>query len=143
MEHQEVISSLSHNAISCIENTIILIRTGSQYDLVVTRLESLLVAVRRVNEISPLSWGFEVSEKLELVITLLINSLDNEVSSARPVGRPKIEISISNVEYLLSLKFKVTVIADILGVSTDTIFRRLRASGISVSAQLSAKLIDT
>ena len=46
-------------------------------------------------------------------------------------GRPAIDVDITDVEYLRNLRFTWTKIADILGISRSTLYRRLDEEGIS------------
>lgn len=46
-------------------------------------------------------------------------------------GRPAIDVDITDVEYLRNLRFTWTKIADILGISRSTLYRRLNEEGIS------------
>lgn len=49
-------------------------------------------------------------------------------------GRPTLVIEKQRLEFLLGSQFSVPFIADLLGVSTRTIFRRMQKYGLSVSA---------
>ena len=49
----------------------------------------------------------------------------------RGVGRPRLLISLEDVEFLRGLNFKWTKISDILGVSRSTLYRRLDEAGVS------------
>jgi len=62
-----------------------------------------------------------------------INILENRESKR---GRPKINIPIANIENLLTLNFHASKIAEMYGVSQDTIYRRLQENNISVSIDL-------
>ena len=42
------------------------------------------------------------------------------------VGRPKVEVDLDDVEFLLSLKLSVTKVAEILMISRSTIYRRMK-----------------
>ena len=44
------------------------------------------------------------------------------------VGRPKVEVDLDDVEFLLSLKLSVTKVAEILMISRSTIYRRMKES---------------
>ena len=49
----------------------------------------------------------------------------------RQPGRPAIDVDMNEVEYLRSLRFTWTKIANILGISRSTLYRRLDEEGIS------------
>lgn len=49
----------------------------------------------------------------------------------RSVGRPTIEVDVCDIEYLRSLRFSWTKIANILGISRSTLYRRLSEEEIS------------
>ena len=53
------------------------------------------------------------------------------VNNIRSTGRPKIFIDIEEVELLRRLRFRWTKIAELLGVSHATLYRRLEEEGIS------------
>ena len=48
----------------------------------------------------------------------------------RTVGRPRIPVDLEDVEFLHSLRFSWVQIADILGISQSTLYRRLDEEGI-------------
>lgn len=60
---------------------------------------------------------------------------DGETSHA--VGRPRIPICIEEVEFLRSLHLKWNQIADILEVSRQTLYRRIKEEGIFLDLQFS------
>ncbi len=45
-------------------------------------------------------------------------------------GRPPLEVSVDDIEYLRGLRFTWTKIAEILGISRSTLYRRLEQEGI-------------
>jgi len=49
------------------------------------------------------------------------------------LGRPKVDVDLDDVEFLRSLKLTWTMVADVLGVSKSTIFRRMTEEGRVVS----------
>ena len=55
--------------------------------------------------------------------------------SCRSPGRPLLAVSIEDIEYLRSLQFSWTKIAQILGISRSTLYRRLEESGIQQDVQ--------
>ncbi len=55
----------------------------------------------------------------------------------RPSRRPLLEVSIEEVEYLRSLHFSWTKIAEIVGVSRSTLYRRLDQENIAQSTSYS------
>ena len=129
-----ILTALSVNTLSCIQGCRASLDVASSFELIVTRLESLLLAVTTVNDINPFPWAVPVIERLELAISLLTNEIErNSIPHSGRMGRPSIEIPISSLEYLLSLKFNVPSIAQFYGVSKNTVFRRLHANGLSVS----------
>ena len=59
------------------------------------------------------------------------------VSFYRSPGRPLLEVSIEEVEYLHSLHFSWTNIAEIMGISRSTLYRRLDQEDIDQSVSYS------
>ena len=55
--------------------------------------------------------------------------------SCKSPGRPLLAVSIEDIEYLRSLQFSWTKIAQILGISRSTLYRRLEESGIQQDVQ--------
>ncbi len=53
-------------------------------------------------------------------------------------GRPSLDVSSEQVEYLLSIGFSCPDIASVIGVSLSTIRRRMTQSGLSVRALYSS-----
>lgn len=49
------------------------------------------------------------------------------------IGRPKLEISIEEIEYLRGMRFSWTKIAEVLGISRSTLYRKLEEEGLSSS----------
>ena len=47
------------------------------------------------------------------------------------VGRPRLRVDLEDIEFLLGLRFSYTQIANILGVSQATLYRRLEEEGVS------------
>lgn len=41
------------------------------------------------------------------------------------LGRPKVDVDLDDVEFLRLLKLTWTMVADVLGVSKSTVFRRM------------------
>ena len=56
-------------------------------------------------------------------------------SSCRSPGRPFLAVSIEDIEYLRRLRFSSTKIAQILGISRSTLYRRLEESGVQQDVQ--------
>lgn len=59
----------------------------------------------------------------------LFHSSNNESSTT--AGRPKVNVDIEDIEFLLSLRFSYTKIATLLGISRSTLYRRLEEEGLS------------
>ena len=59
------------------------------------------------------------------------------VINRHAVGRPAINVDIRDIEYLRSLRFTWTKIAEILGISRSTLYRRLQEEGLSQDATYS------
>jgi len=93
----------------------------------VTRLESAILA-SQINLPAPV-YGVYV-HLLEDALRLLINEVNSLNCNA--VGRPKIEIQQSQLEYLLSMRFNAIQIAKYYRVSRCTVFRRLNDYNLSV-----------
>ena len=53
-------------------------------------------------------------------------------STYRTNGRPRLSVSMDDVEFLRSLRFSWTNVANVLGISRSTLYRRLNAEGVSV-----------
>ena len=58
------------------------------------------------------------------------------VRSTGSVGRPRVEISKDQLDYLFEYELKTPDIAEALGVSVNTIKRRLREFNISIRGTL-------
>jgi len=96
-------------------------------DRVVISLESLLLLIEEAN-------GFEDFEAVHALIREAIDTLENTTFRRR--GRPAFTINTSSIESLLSMNFRLTQIAKMLGVSVRTLHRRLSIAEISVSSVL-------
>lgn len=57
------------------------------------------------------------------------------ISIPRTPGRPLLDVSIEKVEYLRGLQFSWTKIADILGISRSTLYRRLEQESIDLTCR--------
>jgi AraC-like DNA-binding protein len=117
-------------AINCITQCITLLNDQTNTDIVVQRLESLLLAsssfITRPQVIA------RMESIIEEVITLL-ETTDESPCSTLPRGRPSIKIDVGAVEQLMSLNFKATQIAQLIGISIRTLHRKLREAGLSVT----------
>jgi transcriptional regulator of acetoin/glycerol metabolism len=100
-------------------------------DRVITRLDSVVEAIQSVREYYHLQWADEVLN----LLWQAINGLDLDIfpSISRAAGRPKILVPTHAIENLLAMNFTVEKIACMLGISRDTVFRRMRENGLSVS----------
>jgi DNA-binding NtrC family response regulator len=101
-------------------------------DLAIVRIESLIEAISSVNSYVEFSWSQNATQLLLKIIQELEHVADS-VEHRSEVGRPKIHIPIHAIENLMELNFNVPRIASMLGVSRDTIFRRMKENGLSVS----------
>ena len=50
------------------------------------------------------------------------------------IGRPRLEITLQQIAYLLNPYFSCPTLSDILGVSLSTVRRRMTEYGLSISA---------
>jgi len=71
------------------------------------------------------------------LIREVIDSLES-VNLKKP-GRPNFMLNMCNIENLLSMNFRLTEIAKIIGVSVRTLHRRLSAAETSVRLKLFAR----
>ena len=94
---------------------------------VITKLDSVISALDSLADISIFS---RLRQLIEQSIHILEGQIDN--FNGQGVGRPKQHISVSTLEHLLAMNFRVTQIAEMYGVSSKTIFRRLKEAGLSV-----------
>ena len=62
----------------------------------------------------------------------------------RQVGRPSLDIEIEDIEFLRSLRFSLTAIAEILKVSRSTIYRRMEEYGVPFDkySNISDRVLD-
>lgn len=129
------------SARTCIGDCLSLLETEGSEELVVVRLDSLIFAIESLTSenTTQFSWAGSTLELLERAVALLVNFCEiNPRSPQRflKAGRPTIQIQFSNLEYLLSLRFRVKDIAEFYGVSRYTISRRLRENGTSVTTDI-------
>lgn len=113
-----------------INNCITTFDSGQNDDLVIVQLERLHTLILRVAESG--SVVDVLLEKIDEAMDLLTTEIDNP-QERNNVGRPRLIIPISSVEYLLSIGFRAKEISKIFGVSKETIFRRMREQGMAVS----------
>jgi len=119
--------SIKNNILSLLNNCIEKLNTNEEnnIDQVVTIIKYL---IENVEEHRDFAWSCSI-------LLLLVQASDilcyhNFMSSFN--GRPRIEIPKENLEYLLSLNFRVPHIAGMYNVSTKTIFRRMKENNLSV-----------
>ena len=62
----------------------------------------------------------------------------------RNVGRPRCNVDIEDIEFLRTLKFSYTKIAEILKVSRSTLYRKMEEEGVSFNqySQVSDQVLD-
>jgi len=125
--------SLSSIALACVNNCQQLISEPVNYEIILIKLDSLLSALHRSIDHTAIPWVSAVINKLEVAISILEQEIDGTSSTNSSIGHPRFHIPVSNVEFMLSVNFKATDIAKFYGVSKETIFRRMRAAGISVN----------
>ena len=53
------------------------------------------------------------------------------------MGRPKEEIDMDDVDLLRSFRFSMTKVAELLGVSRSTLYRRMEEEGVSTTMRYS------
>ena len=58
------------------------------------------------------------------------------------LGRPKLDVSVEQLEHLLNIGLNCPSIASLLGMSLRTIRRRMSEFGLSVRARLSNSQLD-
>jgi transcriptional regulator of acetoin/glycerol metabolism len=75
----------------------------------------------------------ELIEIIEEASELLNSELLLDAPESKRCGRPMIHLPVQELEHLLSMNFSVPQMAIMFGVSRDTIFRRMRSAGLSVS----------
>ena len=57
--------------------------------------------------------------------------LSNSPTCSHPVGRPSIDVDMRDIEFLRGLRFSWTKVAEVLGISRSTLYRRLSEEGIT------------
>ncbi len=69
--------------------------------------------------------------------TLFIQAIfsSNVFCFCRARGRPALDVSVEDIEYLRGMRFSWTKIAEILGISRSTLYRRLEEEGIECDRQ--------
>jgi len=131
---ESTVHDLTSVAITVIEQCSGLITRQQSIDLAITRLESLQDAIALVSESQEIAWAIEISDLIETAVSILVEVIGLSAPSSRNrAGRPKLEISANTIETLLGMKFRVPIIAAMIGVSKETIFRRMREAGLSVT----------
>jgi len=125
---------LSTEVLSFVNYGLRAVSNPESYDLLVVRLESVEHAINTYMEEFCIPWGDAVLNIINTIILLIMPQIE---SMPEPVlGRPPFFIPISNIECLLSLRFKAVDIAKLYSVSKDTIHRRMKAHNLSVSIAL-------
>lgn len=101
----------------------------TNWDFVVSRVDSALLAISDISSIYSIPWAHSISQQLELVTELL---LESEHMGQKRRGRPKVALPVTTIESLVSMNFKVPEIAKMFNVSVTTVFRTMRENNISV-----------
>jgi DNA invertase Pin-like site-specific DNA recombinase len=115
---------------NCITQCISLLHDPLNCDIVITRLESVLLAADMLNYETRGMERFrdlivEAIERLQDADTINCFELGR-------VGRPRVAVDIETVAELLSMRFTTTKIAEMMRISVRTIKRRMKNHGISV-----------
>lgn len=108
-------------------------------DYVMFRMDQISQHLFRMSIDTPV---FHEVQRSLAVVTSLLSEAEGNMHSATPCtsqqatgGRPKFEISMEQLQYLVDWDLTSRDIAEALGVSQSTIKRRLREYGISVKGQ--------
>jgi len=120
--------SLAVSFLQSVINCQNLINSNGAFDVIIPRLESMCLFLQE----NPIAQSFSWKNTAIQILTLAIQELSNFDQFCANSNR-KIEIPVENIEFLLSIKFKVVDIAKLYRVSRFTISRRLAESGLSVS----------
>lgn len=127
----DVISTFTEVCTTCITECIRLVRDPEQFEVVIVKLESVLLATE---SLTAEGHDFlEFTELLEESVRLILSYLEpgNQCTDRLP-GRPQIPIKMETVSSLLSMNFKARDIAKMLRVSKVTLYRRMKTSEMSV-----------
>jgi hypothetical protein len=126
-----------HESASCLQQCAGALVDGSQsLDSIINKLESFLLAL----ELHGIESLFEVKTLTENALFLLESKLNGRVNRK---GRPTIEVDMTAVETMLSMKFRATTIAKMFGISIRSLHRKMKAAEISVMYLGTRKKIET
>ena len=124
-------TDVATHCISEINNCLELLEDPNSMEIMVTRVDSLIAAINLTRSTEDLSWGSRVVRLLEEASLLLVLHIE-ALHSFPKIGRPRLMVPMTSVEYLLSMNFKATKIAELYGISRETLCRRMKMSGVSV-----------
>jgi len=76
-----------------------------------------------------------LSESFSEIISLIREAVEclEDASHQEKRGRKEIPLRLSAIEELLRMNFRITEISRLYGVSRKTLYRRMKAAGMSVS----------
>jgi hypothetical protein len=106
----------------------------------VSKLLRILVAVSYCSTqvLDAIGQGLTLLEEIESSSSLIVGGYVPQLASENRRGRPRLNITKEQIEYLLNLGFSCPKIADVIGVSLSTVRRRMTEHGLSVKALYSS-----